>query len=80
MESFIFPKNYDIVLAFASLIHSDYEATEKLFAKIHKNLNEGGIFYVSMKKSHTYTEVEKDNGFGIRKYYHYSVDDYKNIA
>lgn len=73
IENYNFPKGFDIIFAFASLIHSDVIELEKIFDKAHESLNEGGIFYVSMKYG-KYEESTKEDEFGIRTYYFYDKE------
>ena len=75
-ENYIFDKSFDIVFAFASLIHSDFETTKNIFNKVYNLLNDWWIFYVSMKSNEKYAEVLKEGEFWKRIYYHYSMDEY----
>lgn len=80
LEEYEFDTNFDIILAFASLLHSDKETTKKLFEKFYKILNKWWIVYISIKSSERYTQVTKEDEFWTRVYYYYSLEEYKNIA
>lgn len=77
IEEFEFEKKYDIIFAFASLIHSDRETTQRLFEKFHSILTPKWIIYVSLKASEKYSEIEKIDEFWTRIYYHYNMNQYK---
>lgn len=79
IEEYEFDKKFDIIFAFASLIHSDIETTKKLFEKFYKILNENWIIYISMKSSENYSEITKTDEFWTRIYYHYSLEEYKKL-
>jgi len=56
----VFPKGADIVFAFASLIHLSREEVRELLSRIYKNLNPGGIVYLSLKHGKQYKIIKKD--------------------
>jgi len=78
-EEYIFEWKFNIVLAFASLLHSDIDTTRSIFDKVYNLLEEWWIFYISMKSSNNYTKVTKEDEFWKRIYYYYSLDEYKEI-
>ena len=78
-ETFNFPKNIDIVFAFASLIHSDWDNTEKILDKVYKSLTNKGVFYISLKYG-DYKEVIKEDKFGIRTNYLYTPEEIEKLA
>lgn len=78
-EKYNFDWTFDIVLAFASLLHSDIETTKVIFKKVYNLLNNRWIFYISMKSSNKYKEVIKRDEFWKRIYYYYSLEEYKKI-
>lgn len=78
-EEYDFECKFNIVLAFASLLHSDIKTTKIIFEKVYDLLEEWWIFYISMKSSSKYTEVTKEDEFWKRIYYYYSLEEYKNI-
>ncbi len=75
VEEFDFPKNTDIVFAFASLIHSDKKNLEEIFDEIYECLTPGGLARISLKWAHKYKEVTKRDTYGTRTYYLYSKED-----
>ncbi len=79
-ETYEFSGNWDIVFAFASLIHADKNHLTAILSKLHQSLNAGGIVRLSMKYANTYREITKKDEFGIRTYYLYSLDDIKSTA
>jgi len=78
-EEYIFEWKFNIVLAFASLLHSDMVTTRLIFDKVYDLLEKWWIFYVSLKSSENYTQVTKKDEFWKRIYYYYSLDEYKKI-
>ena len=78
-ETFNFPENIDIVFAFASLIHSDWDNNKKILDKAYKVLNNKGIFYISLKYG-DYKEVIKKDELGIRTYYLYTPEEVERLA
>lgn len=80
IEEYKFDRKFDIIFAFASLIHSDKETTIKLFKKFYEILNNNWIIYISMKISDKYSEITKTDEFWTRVYYHYSLEEYKELA
>lgn len=80
VETYHFPKNTDIIFAFASLIHVPKEALKIIFERLSESLNPAGVIRISLKQSDTYMEVTNEDEFGIRTYYHYSVKDIQDIT
>jgi trans-aconitate methyltransferase len=80
VEDFVFQTELDIVFAFASLIHVPKESLRNILEAVYKSLNPNGVFRLSMKYADTYTEVTKEDEFGIRTYYHYSDKDIAKLA
>lgn len=76
MSEFDYPEEgYDIVFAFASLLHLDKEEIAKLMPKVATSLRSGGIFYISLKYADQYTEKTIEDQFGIRHFYFYHPDE-----
>ncbi len=71
---------YDIVFAFASLLHLDMEEVELVFDRVEKCLRAGGVFFVSLKLSEDYKEIVKKDRFGERQFFLYSPENIRNIA
>lgn len=70
---FSYPKNVDIVFAFASLLHLPREDIREVFKKIATVLHRGGIFYISLKEQNMYEKELKSDQFGERLFYYYTV-------
>lgn len=79
IDTYTFPPSLDIIFAFASLLHSTRESVERILRVAATALNEGGIFYISLKKGE-YKEVTKEDEFGVRTYYFYTPEDIKLLA
>lgn len=80
VENFEFPKNLDVVIAFASLLHNDEENVKIIFNKVFESLNDNGVFFVSLKYGDKYKEITKNDEFGIRTFYLYSSDKIKELS
>ena len=80
IETFEFPKELDVIFAFASLIHVQKNELREILAKALSTLNSGGVFLLSMKYADTYQESTKEDEFGVRTYYLYSQEDIKELA
>jgi len=79
METFNFPKNLDIIFAFAALLHLDKPSVKDVLLKAHDSLSENGIFYFSVKLD-LYHEKIKTDEFGQRTFYYYNIDDMRDLA
>lgn len=79
VDFFDFPENIDIIFAFASLLHLDKDAIEKVLAKAHKSLMDDGIFYISLKED-LYHEKIKIDQFGERVFYFYEEKDIQELT
>jgi len=73
-------EKYDIVFAFASLLHLDKNEIKTVFEKVYKSLKQNGLFYVTLRFSDEYEEVIEKNKFGERKFYYYNPKIIKEIA
>ncbi len=80
IESFEFPKNIDIVFAFASLIHVERKSFSNIMKALYEKMNTNGLVFVSLKYADVYTEITKQDEFGVRTYWHYSQSDLPKIA
>lgn len=54
-----YPKNVDVIYAFASLLHVNRSDLRKVFKKHASSLRPGGILYISLKERKQYTEEIK---------------------
>jgi SAM-dependent methyltransferase len=79
IETYIFPKDLDIILSFASLLHSDTEAVRAILESAYASLKNGGIFYISLKHD-DYKEVTKTDAFGTRTFYMYTPTLIQELA
>ncbi|MCC7004515.1 class I SAM-dependent methyltransferase [Candidatus Nomurabacteria bacterium] len=64
---------FDIIFAFASLHHLNFDELSKIFENVTKWLKIGGIFFISMKRG--VGEVGKVDEFGERYFYLYKPED-----
>ena len=79
IDDYIFPKDIDIIFSFASLLHSDKEHLKLILERAYEALNEGGIFYISLKYDKYHSEIQNDE-FGARIYYYYAPEDIKELG
>lgn len=77
---FTFPKNLDIVFAFASLLHLDKDALRQVCFQVQTALKAGGVFYISLKYAPEYREYVKRDAYGIRLFYLYNPDLIRDLA
>jgi SAM-dependent methyltransferase len=78
VETYSFPAGLDIIFSFASLLHSDKEAVANILHRAHSSLNDGGIFFISLKRDDYQSKVKEDE-FGARTFYFYQPSDIKEI-
>jgi SAM-dependent methyltransferase len=67
-----YPKNIDIIFAFASLLHVNRDELITVMKKVYSSLRDGGIFYISLKERAVYTEEVKKDEYGERMFYYYN--------
>ena len=79
MEDFTFPPHLNIIFAFASLLHVNKEAVKNILRKAHNDLDQDGIFYISLKYD-DYQEKIKDGEFGRRYFYFYNEQDMSELS
>ena len=79
METYTFPSGIDAIFAFASLLHSDKEAVSDILSKAYEALNNGGVFFISLKHG-DYTELLKYDEAGFRTFYFYTPELIKELA
>jgi SAM-dependent methyltransferase len=67
-----YPKNVDVIFAFASLIHASRSELIEVMAKAVQALKPRGIFYISLKERDSYEEEVQEDKYGKRMYYYYN--------
>lgn len=73
MQTLNYPKQgFDVVFAFAALLHLDKDAVQDVVHKVACSLRPGGIFYISSKHADEYKEERKTDKFGNRLFYFYN--------
>jgi SAM-dependent methyltransferase len=72
-------EKYDVVFAFASLLHLNKNEIEIVLEKVHKSLKSNGIVFISLKLSDKYEEKVKQDKFGTRIFYYYNPAIIKGI-
>jgi SAM-dependent methyltransferase len=80
IESFVFPRGFDIIFAFASLIHVPKEAFKEILSVSYHALNPDGVFRISLKYAKQYGEVTQKDELGVRTSYGYSKEDIEEIS
>ncbi len=74
------PASYDVVFAFASLLHVNRDTFAALMPRIANSLRADGIFYVSLKYADDYKEELKEDQFGKRMFYFYNLELVEELA
>jgi SAM-dependent methyltransferase len=80
MTTYEYPKDADIIFAFASLVHLDKLQVTQVLAKVNAALKPGGIFFLSFKASEGYGHVIQKDSFGERIFYLYSPELIGSLA
>jgi SAM-dependent methyltransferase len=78
--SYAYPEDIDFVYAAASLLHLNKEDLAGVFSSLSDKMRAGGVLLATFKESKEYIEVEKNDEFGKRLFYHYSVNDILECA
>lgn len=78
IDEYPFADSYDVIIAFASLLHSNKEAVARVLKKAGQSLNKEGVFYISLKHG-AYKEDTRQTEFGERTYYYYMPEDMKRM-
>ena len=73
-------ENFDVVFAFASLLHLSKDEVQDVLKKVHAALKPGGTFFISLKLAGTYLEQVKEDRFGTRMFYFYNPDIIEKLA
>jgi len=77
-NEFIFPKNVDIIIAFASLLHADMETFKAVLMNANRSLNDGGTFFISLQNGE-YREVKREDNMGTRTFYLYTPENVESM-
>jgi len=67
-----FPQKYDIVFAFASLLHLNKTDLKEVLQNIQSNLTTDGMVFLSLKHSAQYYSQEVTDEYSTRTFYYYS--------
>lgn len=78
--SYEYPKDLDIVFAFASLLHVNRDDIQEVFQKVSRSLHPDGILYLSLKERSDYTEEIKEDEYGKRMFYYYTPELIEQLA
>lgn len=78
--SYKYPKDLDVVFAFASLLHLDKFEVAQILKLVHVSLKPGGIFYISLKYMPKYVRKVKKDKYGERLFYFYNSSEIQNMA
>lgn len=73
-----FKNKIDIIFSFASLLHCDKDAMQKMLWKLYNTLNLGGIIYMSLKYSKSYKVLNEIEWW--RVFYLYNIEEFKHIC
>lgn len=71
IHTFSIPDGIDVVLAFASLLHSSKEQMTTILQDLHKKLNQGGVVLLSLKKGDKYQSADVTDEYTTRRFYYY---------
>ena len=74
-----FPKKRDVIIGFASLIHSNKWNVKNIVDSCYISLNKGGILCPSLRAGN-YHKRKRIDKFGTRIFYYYTPDLIKNLA
>jgi len=80
LETYDFPKGVDIVFSFASLLHTDAESLKEVIEKIYASLNQGGVFFLSLKMGEYHKEKVDRDGLGPRTFYFYNPEEIRKLS
>lgn len=78
--SYRYPKDMDVIFAFASLLHVNREDLAKVCEKAADSLRRDGIFFISLKERDSYAEEVKKDEHGERMFYYYTPALVKELA
>lgn len=67
-------ESYDVVFAFASLLHLSKQDIALVMQAVAKSLKVGGVLYISLKNSSEYEEISKADKYANRQFYLYNPE------
>lgn len=68
-----YPKDVDVIFAFASLLHFTKDQTRLVLEKSHAALRSGGLMRISLKNGQ-YGPMERNDDYGKRLFYLYDLE------
>jgi len=73
MQNFDYPyRKYDVVFAFASILHIDRASLGDLLEVVARSIKVGGIFYITTEYAPRYKKKWKEDKHGRRLFYYYT--------
>lgn len=73
MQNYDYPAHaFDVIFAFAAILHLDKESVKQLFSDASRSLKIGGIFYITTKYARGYKKVWKEDKHGKRLFFYYT--------
>lgn len=72
VRTYDFPKQLDVVFAFASLVHLNKTDFMDVLNRLHDVLNLAGLIYLSLKQAEQYEKRFKEDDFGSREFFFYN--------
>lgn len=72
--------NYDLAIAFASVLHLNSDELSILLKNTHTALRENGVLYISTKEADVDTVVVQKDQYGERLFYYYSQTSLRKLA
>jgi len=81
MQNYDYPAHaYDVIFAFASILHLDKESVKQLFIDAARSLTIGGIFYLTTKYAKGYKKEWYEDKHGKRLFYFYTPKMLADLA
>ncbi|CAN5458444.1 hypothetical protein BH10PAT3_BH10PAT3_6900 [soil metagenome] len=81
MQNFNYPyTTFDVVFAFASVLHIDKTSLRDLMEAVARSLKVGGIFYITTKAAAHYKKEWREDKHGKRLFYYYTSTLISNLG
>ncbi len=81
MQNYDYPyRTYDVVFAFASILHVDKASLRDLMEAVSRSLKVGGIFYITTKAAVHYKKEWREDKHGRRLFYYYTARVISNLG